>query len=65
MSLFWLAGTCAWSAGVSDVKYYVHPAILKEHLRICKEGGNDVCTAVSIGKWAGLNISVVRSIRLF
>lgn len=37
MSIFWIAGTTAWSAGVSDIKYYTNLNNFKEHIAICKE----------------------------
>lgn len=57
LSIFWIAGTCAWSAGVSDIKFYVNPENLKENIAICKEF--NVCTASFQGKWNGLSISVI------
>lgn len=58
MSIFWIAGTTAWSAGVSDIKYYVSPDSLKEHIAICKETQN-VCITSFSGKWNGLSISII------
>ena len=61
MSIFWIAGTTAWSAGVSDIKYYVNPDNLKENFAICKEGNNinNICVTSFVGKWNNLSISVI------
>lgn len=57
-TVFWFAGSCAWAAGVSDLKFYTNPNYLKKHLNICKESG-DVCTTNKVANWSGLNISLV------
>lgn len=61
LSIFWIAGTTAWSAGVSDIKYYVNPDNLKEHLAICKDTKelSNVCRTTFTGKYNGLSISII------
>ena len=58
LSLFWVAGACAWAMGVSDLKHYTHPRYLKEHIYICKDVSAD-CSVVDLGNWATLNISLL------
>ena len=58
LSLFWIAGSCAWALGVSDLKYYTHPRYLKEHIYICNDSAAD-CSIIDPGNWAPLNISLL------
>lgn len=58
-TIFWFAGSCAWAAGVSDLKYYTNPGYLKQHLNICKES-EDVCQTKKLANWSSLNVSLVR-----
>lgn len=58
LTLFWLAGSCAWAAGVSDIKYYTNPSYLATLINICKDP-DSVCDTQNPGKWASLNISLV------
>lgn len=58
LTIFWLAGSCAWAAGVSDVKFYTNPDHLIKQLTICSSTLEN-CQPESPGKWASLNISLV------
>lgn len=58
LALFWVAGSCAWALGVSDLKYYTHPRYLSEHIYVCNDRSAD-CSTVNPGNWASLNISLL------
>lgn len=58
LALFWVAGSCAWALGVSDIKYYTHPRYLSEHIYVCNDRSAD-CSTVDPGNWATLNISLL------
>lgn len=58
LTLFWIAGSCAWFMGVSDLKHYTKPKYLKDHIYICKDLSAD-CSTVDLGNWATLNISLL------
>ena len=58
LALFWVAGSCAWALGVSDLKYYTHPRYLKEHVYVCNDKSAD-CSTLDPGNWATLNISLL------
>lgn len=58
LALFWVAGSCAWALGVSDLKYYTHPRYLSEHIYVCNDRSAD-CSTVDPGNWATLNISLL------
>lgn len=57
LAIFWLAGSSAWSQGVSDLKYYTNPSNFFEYLDICKNP--TVCKTVSSGNFASLNVSLI------
>lgn len=58
LALFWVAGSCAWALGVSDLRYYTHPRYLREHIYVCNDRSAD-CSPLDTGNWATLNISLL------
>ena len=56
-TIFWFAGSCAWAAGVSDLKYYTNPAYLRQYIPVCKD--RDYCDTNKVANWSSLNISLV------
>ena len=58
LALFWVAGSCAWALGVSDLKFYTHPRYLSEHIYVCNDR-TAVCSTIDPGHWAPLNISLL------
>lgn len=63
LTIFWFAGSCAWAAGVSDVKYYAGPAYLIKNVNICHDP-TSTCEPYYFGKWSSLHISLVQIINL-
>ncbi|CAG2100326.1 unnamed protein product [Medioppia subpectinata] len=66
LTIFWLAGACAWAAGVSDVRYYTSPSYLYKHLDFCSPNNTaeslnpkGECYESNPGKWTSLNISLI------
>ncbi|XP_074596004.1 synaptophysin-like protein 1 [Brevipalpus obovatus] len=56
-TIFWFAGSCAWAAGVSDLKYYTNPVYLRQYIPVCKE--RDMCDTNKVANWSSLNISLI------
>lgn len=57
LSLFWIAGSSAWSQGVSDVKFYTDPKFIMEEFEPCKIQGD--CQISSTPNFATLNVSLI------
>lgn len=58
LSLFWFAGSCAWSQGVRDVKYYTSLDNFKSFIGVCLEPEAS-CESTSGGSFATLNVSLI------
>lgn len=58
LALFWIAGSSAWTLGVSDLKHYTNPRYLKNYIYICKDERSD-CSPLELGNYAPLNISLL------
>ena len=63
LTLFWLSGSSAWAAGVSDVKYYTKATYLWSKMEFCSvnpfEDDIQYCAETNPGKFTSLNISLV------
>ncbi|XP_015785011.1 synaptophysin-like protein 1 [Tetranychus urticae] len=57
-TIFWFAGSCAWAAGVSDLKYYTNPSTFKRHLKVC-DVKPTICSTKSLANWSSLNVSLI------
>lgn len=57
-TVFWFAGSCAWAAGVSDLKYYTNPGTYKKHIKVCVDQ-TAACSTKQLCNWASLNVSLV------
>ena len=62
LTLFWLIGSSAWAAGVSDLKMYTDPddgSIFEDLVECQKQGDKYPCATDSEGNFASLNVSIV------
>lgn len=60
LTIFWLAGSSAWSQGVADLKYYLHPDTVFKLLPVCVRPGIEyMCHTVEDGSYGTLNASLV------
>ena len=57
MTLFWFAGSCAWSSGLNALKLYAMPSNFIEYISICKTIGK--CSPNESCSWATPNVSLV------
>ena len=57
-TVFWFAGSCAWAAGVSDLKYYTNPGTYQKHIKVCFDQ-QAACSTKQLCNWASLNVSLV------
>lgn len=57
LTILWVILTITWGLNVSDLKHYVHPMYISNHVSIC-QNANVSCHVKELGKWSSLSVSI-------